>query len=69
MHQRGRGTESVLVRCPFVAAMQANPDGVCRLHLSLAEGAADAIGGQRVERLAAKEPRRAGCRLTVAETT
>ena len=68
VHRRGRRTEIVLGRCPFVAAVQANPEAVCRLHLGLAEGAADDIGGLRVERLAARDPRRAGCRLTVAET-
>jgi predicted ArsR family transcriptional regulator len=69
VHRRGRRTDIVLGRCPFAAAATANPEAVCRLHLGLAEGSADAIGGLRVERLAAKDPRRAGCRLTVTETT
>lgn len=68
VRRRGRRADLVLGRCPFIDAAVANPAAVCRLHLGLAEGAADAIGGLHVDGLAAKDPRRAGCRLTVTET-
>jgi hypothetical protein len=67
MHQRGRRSESVLTRCPFVAAVPANTEAVCRLRLSRAE-VGSTPPAACVERLAAKEPRRAGCRLMFAET-
>jgi predicted ArsR family transcriptional regulator len=65
--QRGRKADIVLQHCPYAAAASANPDAVCRLHLGLAEGAAGAIGGLRVERLVPKDPQRAGCRVAVTE--
>ncbi len=67
VRRRGRRADVVLGRCPFVDAAVANPAAVCRLHLGLAEGAADAIGGVRVDGLVAKDPRRAGCRVAVTE--
>ncbi len=63
---RGGRTEIVLGRCPFMEAARVNAEAVCRLHLGLAQGAAEAIGGLRVEGLVAKDPIRAGCRLTVS---
>lgn len=68
VRRRGRRADIVLGHCPFADAAMANPAAVCRLHLGLAEGAAEAIGGVHVDGLAAKDPRRAGCRLTVTET-
>lgn len=67
VRQRGRKTDIILQHCPFAAAASANPDAVCRLHLGLAEGAANAIGGVRVDRLTVKDPARAGCRVAVSE--
>lgn len=69
VRRRGRRTELVLQHCPFAAAAEANPAGVCRLHLGLAEGAVDAIGGLAVDGLVPKDPRQAGCRLMVHEVT
>lgn len=66
---RGRRREVVLGHCPFAAAAEANPEAVCRLHLGLAEGTADGIGGLRVDGLVPKDPWRAGCRLAVTEIT
>lgn len=43
-----------------------NPDTVCQVHLGLAEGMADGLGGIEVLRLVVKNPRRAGCRLVLA---
>jgi len=62
---RGRRVELVLGRCPFADVAGSDPDTVCRLHLGLAEGLAEGLGGFDVEGLAAKDPHRAGCRLTV----
>ncbi|MGH9047253.1 MAG: helix-turn-helix transcriptional regulator [Acidimicrobiales bacterium] len=63
--ERGRKVEFVLGRCPFADVAESDPDTVCQLHLGLAEGLAEGLGGLDVERLVAKDPHRAGCRLTV----
>lgn len=53
----------VLANCPFVAAAMADQDSVCRLHLGLAKGAAETIGGVEVESLRPHDPRTANCLL------
>ncbi|MHB8245530.1 MAG: helix-turn-helix transcriptional regulator [Acidimicrobiales bacterium] len=63
--ERGRRVEFVLGRCPFADVAGSDPDTVCQLHLGVAEGLAEGLGGIEVEGLVAKDPRRAGCRLTV----
>lgn len=63
--ERGRRVELVLGRCPFADVAGSDPDTVCQLHLGLAEGLAEGLGDLDVEGLVAKDPRRAGCRLTV----
>jgi predicted ArsR family transcriptional regulator len=63
--ERGRQVDFVLGRCPFAEVAAGNPDTVCQLHLGLAEGLAEGIGGLTVDRLTAKDPHRAGCRLVV----
>lgn len=63
--ERGRVVEFVLGRCPFADVAGTDPDTVCQLHLGLAEGLAEGLGGLEVEGLVAKDPRRAGCRLTI----
>ncbi len=63
--ERGRRVEFVLGRCPFADVADANPETVCQLHLGLAEGLTEGLGGLEVERLAAKNPHRGGCRLAV----
>jgi predicted ArsR family transcriptional regulator len=68
VQRRGRRPEIVLQRCPFADAAEVNPDGVCRLHRGLADGAAEAIGGIHVESLIPKNPRVAGCRLLLTTT-
>ena len=67
VRHRGRKADIVLQQCPYAAAASVNPDAVCRLHLGLAEGTADAIGGVRVDGLTVKDPQRAGCRVAVSE--
>ncbi len=63
--EKGRRVEFVLGRCPFAEVAGSDPGTVCQVHLGLAEGLAEGIGGVQVERLVAKDPRRAGCRLIV----
>jgi predicted ArsR family transcriptional regulator len=62
---RGRRVDFVLGRCPFAEVAGSDPDIVCQLHLGLVEGLTEGLGGLAVERLVAKDPRRAGCRLVV----
>jgi predicted ArsR family transcriptional regulator len=63
--ERGRRVDFVLGRCPFADVAIDDPDTVCQLHHGLAEGLAEGLGGLTVERLVAKDARRAGCRLIV----
>jgi len=63
--QKGRRVEFVLGRCPFAEVAESDPGTVCQLHLGLAEGLAEGLGGLEVERLVSKDPKRAGCRLVV----
>ena len=63
--ERGRRVEFVLGRCPFADVADSDPGIVCQLHLGLAEGLTEGLGGLEAERLVAKNPHRAGCRLTV----
>lgn len=62
---RGSRTEFTLGRCPFAEVAAADPDTICQMHLGLAEGLAEGLGGLAAERLAVRPARRAGCRLTV----
>ena len=63
--ERGRKVEFVLGRCPFADVARSDPDTVCQLHLGLAEGLAEGLGGLAVEKLVVRDSRRAGCRLAV----
>ncbi|HEY1988666.1 MAG TPA: helix-turn-helix domain-containing protein [Acidimicrobiales bacterium] len=63
--ERTRRVDFVLDRCPFEDVAHTDPETVCQLHLGQAEGLAEAVGGVAVERLEAKDARRAGCRLVV----
>jgi predicted ArsR family transcriptional regulator len=65
---RGDRVDVVLRACPFADAAAADPATICQLHLGLAEGAADAIGGLDVERLHVNDPYQAGCRLELRRT-
>jgi predicted ArsR family transcriptional regulator len=60
--------EIVLHACPFADAAAEDPATICELHLGLAEGAAQAIGGVEVDRLHINNPYKAGCRLELRRT-
>ena len=66
-HRRINGSkvDFVLGRCPFEEVATTNPSAVCQLHLGLAEGMAEGLGGVDVVRLVIKNPHRAGCRLSM----
>ncbi|MAT04022.1 MAG: hypothetical protein CL424_03140, partial [Acidimicrobiaceae bacterium] len=61
--RRGDRVDIVLQSCPFESTALADPDTVCGLHLGLAYGAADALGGLVIDELVPRDPRRGGCRL------
>lgn len=60
----GSSVELVMQRCAFQVVALAAPEVVCQLHLGLAEGIVDALGGTvEVAGLAAENPKQANCRL------
>jgi len=61
--ERGHDIEVTLQTCPFASAVLTDPDTICELHLGLARGVAEAIGGLDVNELIPKDPRRAQCKL------
>lgn len=61
--RRGDAVDVTLEQCPFTSAVLADADTVCNLHLGLALGIAEAVGGIEVEELVPKDPRQAHCRL------
>lgn len=63
--EQGGTVELVLGRCPFADVAESDPGTVCQLHLGLAEGLADGIGGVDVAGLVPRDPHQAGCRLAV----
>ena len=68
LRRRGDTIDLVLHRCPFVATAVVEPDVVCNLHLGLAVGAAERLGGLVVDELDRDDPRRAPCHLRVRLT-
>lgn len=66
--ERGRASELVAGRCPFADVVESDPHTVCELHLGLAEGLAEGIGGLEVTRFVKMNPRRAGCRIGVRQS-
>jgi predicted ArsR family transcriptional regulator len=61
--RRGDQADIVLGTCPFETTALVDPDTVCGLHLGLAYGAADSLGGLVVDELITRDPRRGACRL------
>lgn len=68
VRQRGRAVDVTLQVCPFESAVLADPDTICQLHLGLAQGLAESIGGLEVHALVPKDPRQAQCRLRCERT-
>jgi hypothetical protein len=66
VRRRGARAKVVLERCPFVSTVLADRETVCQLHLGLAEGLVEGTG-TTVDKLVAKDPRRAGCELAMRE--
>ena len=58
----------VLQHCPFRDVAAQDPDTICALHLGIAEGVADTLGGVEVLGMVVKDPYRAGCRLQLRAT-
>jgi len=59
----GDHVDLVLQTCPFETTALADPDIVCSLHLGLAYGLADSIGGIVVDDLVRSDPRQSPCVL------
>lgn len=64
----GDSIELVLRSCPFTSAVLTDPGTVCDLHLGLAQGVADEVGGLVVDALVPRDPRRAHCLLRCHES-
>lgn len=58
----------VLDLCPYVRAAAVDPATVCDLHLGLAHGVADVVGGIEIDELVANDPHDAGCVLRCRTT-
>lgn len=66
---RSRGqVDLVLGHCPFRDVAAQDPDTICALHLGIAEGVAESLGGVEVLGMVVKDPYRAGCRLQLRRT-
>lgn len=63
--REGDEVEVTLRSCPFASAAVRDPGTVCGIHLGIARGVADLVGGMVVDELVPHDPRRAGCRLRV----
>jgi predicted ArsR family transcriptional regulator len=59
----GDRVDIILQTCPFATTALADPDTVCQLHLGLAYGIADEVGGLEIDELVPRDPRRAQCVL------
>ena len=63
LRRDGDRLDVTLLACPFVSAVLTDAETICGLHLGLAQGVADAVGGIEVEELVPRDPRQAHCRL------
>ena len=63
VHRHGDLVDITLQECPFTSAALTDAETVCGLHLGLARGTAESIGGIAVEELVPADPRTAHCRL------
>ncbi len=60
--RRGQ-VDLVLEHCPFRDVAAEDPATICSLHLGIAEGIAERVGGAEVLGIVVEDPFRAGCRL------
>lgn len=63
VNERDGDINIVLQTCPYASTALADPDTVCGLHLGIAYGVAEMLGGVEVDELRPKDPRRAMCLL------
>jgi predicted ArsR family transcriptional regulator len=59
----GRRVDVELRHCPYQDVAAQAPETICQLHLGLAEGVADELGGVAVLGMDVRDPYVAGCRL------
>lgn len=69
VRQRGDQLDIVLRTCPFASTAGLDPDTVCNLHLGMAYGIAEVVGGIVIDELVPSDPRRANCRLRCHRVT
>lgn len=62
---KGQVREIVLTTCPFGDLAAQWPETVCDIHLGIAEGVCDRVGGAVVEGIRLADPRKGGCRITM----
>jgi len=62
---KGRVHEIVLMSCPYADLAAERPETVCEVHLGLAEGVCERVGGAVVEGIRLADPRKGGCRITM----
>jgi predicted ArsR family transcriptional regulator len=67
--ERSGSSRIVLRHCPYASAALADPDTVCGLHLGIAYGMADTLGGIAIDELRPRDPRRANCILRCHTTS
>jgi predicted ArsR family transcriptional regulator len=67
VRRRGALANVVLETCPFTTTVLSDRETVCQMHLGMAEGLTEGTDAT-VEKLVAKDPRKAGCRLAVRVT-
>lgn len=63
VNERDGDVSIVLQTCPYASTAIADPDTVCGLHLGIAYGVSEMLGGVEVDELRPKDPRRANCVL------
>ena len=63
VRQEGDRVDVTFRSCPFISAVLADPTPVCDLHLGMAQGVAEAVGGIVVEELVSHDPGRSPCQL------
>jgi predicted ArsR family transcriptional regulator len=61
--RNGERVELTLRSCPFATTAAADPQTVCELHLGMAHGIAEQVGGVIVDELTAMDPHRGHCHL------